>query len=49
MRRIKGGAGRVRDEFMEQRDRIETEIRLVRDRMRIDFELRAAACARSWK
>jgi phosphatidylethanolamine/phosphatidyl-N-methylethanolamine N-methyltransferase len=41
--RIKGGAHRVRDGILERRDRIETEIRLVRDRMRIDFELRAAS------
>ncbi len=40
--RLKAGTHRVRDEFLDQRDRIETEIRLVRDRMRIDFELRAA-------
>lgn len=40
--RIRAGTDRVRDEFMDQKDRIETEIRLVRDRMRIDFELRAA-------
>ncbi|MGE3643818.1 MAG: class I SAM-dependent methyltransferase [Beijerinckiaceae bacterium] len=33
---------RVRDEILEKRDRIETELRLARETVRIDFELRAA-------
>lgn len=42
IKRLKGGANKMRDGILERRDRIETEIRLVRDRMRIDIELRAA-------
>ena len=41
IRKIRGGAHKVRDEILEKRDRIETEFRLVRDRMRSDFEMRA--------
>jgi phosphatidylethanolamine/phosphatidyl-N-methylethanolamine N-methyltransferase len=39
---FKAGAGRVKDEILETCDRIETEIRLARERVRIDFERRAA-------
>lgn len=40
--RIRTSAWRVRDELLERRDRIGTEFRLARDRVRIDIELRAA-------
>ncbi len=40
--RLRNSAGKMRDEILEQRDRIGTEFRLARDRVRIDFELRAA-------
>lgn len=40
--RLKEQTSRMRDGFLEQRDRIETELRLVRETVRIDFELRAA-------
>lgn len=40
--RIRSSAWRMRDELLERRDRIGTEFRLARDRVRIDIELRAA-------
>lgn len=38
---LRESTSRVRDEILERRDRIETEWRLARERMRIGFELRA--------
>ncbi|MBM3607519.1 MAG: methyltransferase domain-containing protein [Alphaproteobacteria bacterium] len=40
LNRIKAGAGKMRDELIERRDRIETELRLARDKVRIDIENR---------
>lgn len=40
--KLKEHTFRVRDGILERRDRIETELRLARETMRIDFELRAA-------
>ena len=40
--KIKEQSFRVRDGFLEKRDNIETDLRLVREAVRIDFELRAA-------
>jgi hypothetical protein len=42
MVKFRAGSGRVKDEFLETCDRIETEIRLARDRVRLDIERRAA-------
>ncbi len=40
--KLKEHTFRVRDDILERRDRIETEFRLARESVRIDFELRAA-------
>ncbi|MDP4593520.1 MAG: methyltransferase domain-containing protein [Beijerinckiaceae bacterium] len=40
--KIKEHSVRVRDGFLDQCDRIETDLRLARETVRIDFELRAA-------
>lgn len=42
LRQIKAGAGRMRDDLLERRDRLETEFRLARDRVRIDLETRTS-------
>lgn len=38
--RIKSGADKMRDSLLERRDRLETEFRLARDKVRIDIENR---------
>ena len=38
MLKIREGTGRMKDEILDTRDKIETEIRVARDRMRLDLE-----------
>ena len=38
--KLREGTGRVKDEILDTRDRIETEIRLAKDRVRLDLQRR---------